>query len=534
MVNKQVFPRELKGSFYLRTPKSDKPSIIYLCGRIGNKQFKLTTGVKVYPQQWDSEKQLAYISCRISNIDNYNNEIANNRLTEIRNSFNQYKDYLCSGGLMEHPEQLLILKKYIYANNMKEVKKENALNWLEKNLVSDNTIKASTLKIYRSALNTFTNFLKETGLYPISFDQIDKALIKDYERYLFNKVINKKGDTMSTVSVRNSIISLLAIIKRGEAYSKIDMSISKLDKYDLPKAKVNNDNEIYLSETQIEAIYNLKLTKKRDTEIRDCFVLQCCTGQRFSDMPKFATGTKRDTPLGKCIEIVQTKTSKKVLIPLTFPIAIEILDRYKYNVPVYNDILVLKVIKEIGKQAGITEDHTQTIQRGKSVITETLPMYNFIGTHTARRSYITNMLKRNINSEVIMKVTGHSSLSSFLRYAKLTKEDAALVMLEETQTDKPQINIVGDIIREIKQALGDSNTDINKKLDELSNRLQRLENYIKPDKLSMIVQTATTYINTDIPVSGIIKFCKGLGCFTPYTESDLAKDSLEKRLKLES
>ena len=50
----------------------------------------------------------------------------------------------------------------------------------------------------------------------------------------------------------------------------------------------------------------------------------------------------------------------------------------------------------------------------------------------------------------------------------------------------------------------------------------------------MIVQTATTYINTDIPVSGIIKFCKGLGCFTPYTESDLAKDSLEKRLKLES
>ena len=53
----QIFFNEVKASFNLRKPKSDKPTNIYLVCRIDKKQVKLSTGVKVYPDQWNTKKQ---------------------------------------------------------------------------------------------------------------------------------------------------------------------------------------------------------------------------------------------------------------------------------------------------------------------------------------------------------------------------------------------------------------------------------------------------------------------------------------------
>ncbi|MDQ6236092.1 site-specific integrase, partial [Bacteroides ovatus] len=52
----QIFFNEVKASFNLRKPKSDKPTNIYLVCRIDKKQVKLSTGVKVYPDQWNTKK----------------------------------------------------------------------------------------------------------------------------------------------------------------------------------------------------------------------------------------------------------------------------------------------------------------------------------------------------------------------------------------------------------------------------------------------------------------------------------------------
>ena len=71
----QVFINEIvKANFNLRQPKSERPTNIYLIVRIINqKQAKLSTGVKVYPDQWNIKKQEAYISCRLTESDNINN-----------------------------------------------------------------------------------------------------------------------------------------------------------------------------------------------------------------------------------------------------------------------------------------------------------------------------------------------------------------------------------------------------------------------------------------------------------------------------
>ncbi len=83
-------------------------------------------------------------------------------------------------------------------------------------------------------LKDFQTFLKEKGQDTISFDDINLALIKEYETYLFNKKV--KGErTTATSTVGNKCVQLIGIIKRAEPYNLIDIHEAKLDKYSKPK-----------------------------------------------------------------------------------------------------------------------------------------------------------------------------------------------------------------------------------------------------------------------------------------------------------
>ena len=43
--------------FYLKEPKADKPTPIYLIYRIEGRNFKKSTGEKIRPDQWDFDRQ---------------------------------------------------------------------------------------------------------------------------------------------------------------------------------------------------------------------------------------------------------------------------------------------------------------------------------------------------------------------------------------------------------------------------------------------------------------------------------------------
>lgn len=94
----------------------------------------------------------------------------------------------------------------------------------------------------------------------------------------------------------------------------------------------------------------------------------------------------------------------------------------------------MNYLKNIGEKAGITRLHNVTEDRGGEVVTTQVKAYELIGTHTARRSFICNMLKHGYDSHIIMKITGHNDAKSFKKYVRLTSEDAALLMLETEST----------------------------------------------------------------------------------------------------
>ncbi len=55
----------------------------------------------------------------------------------------------------------------------------------------------------------------------------------------------------------------------------------------------------------------------------------------------------------------------------------------------------------------------------------TFRKYELVCTHTARRSFATNAYKAGVPTIAIMKITGHTQESTFLRYIKVSAEENA-------------------------------------------------------------------------------------------------------------
>ena len=85
--------------------------------RIDKKQVKLSTGVKVYPDQWNTKKQEAYLSPRLTELDNINNAIVTDEINKLKADFIEFKRYICDNP-NEIDNSLFLLRKYIYKDKI--------------------------------------------------------------------------------------------------------------------------------------------------------------------------------------------------------------------------------------------------------------------------------------------------------------------------------------------------------------------------------------------------------------------------------
>jgi integrase len=85
-------------------------------------------------------------------------------------------------------------------------------------------------------------------------------------------------------------------------------------------------------------------------------------------------------------------------------------------------------IKKICKKNGLIDPIFKTVSNGGQKYTITKEKWEMVSSHTARRTGATNMYKAGIPTLAIMKVTGHTSESSFLKYIKISKEENARML----------------------------------------------------------------------------------------------------------
>ena len=99
---------------------------------------------------------------------------------------------------------------------------------------------------------------------------------------------------------------------------------------------------------------------------------------------------------------------------------------FKRNIPRITNPDFNYYIKEVGKLAGIDEWMTFSYKRGNKDVVEVKPRYEWITSHTCRRSFCTNEFLAGTPVKLIMKISGHKKESDFYRYIKVSAEQAAL------------------------------------------------------------------------------------------------------------
>ena len=85
-------------------------------------------------------------------------------------------------------------------------------------------------------------------------------------------------------------------------------------------------------------------------------------------------------------------------------------------------------LKEVCQLAGIDSKESKAQTKGGKRITKTFEKWQMVSTHTARRSFATNMYLLGIPALTIMQITGHRTEKAFMRYIKLDREQHAKVM----------------------------------------------------------------------------------------------------------
>lgn len=411
----------------------DGTSTIFLqyCFSANNRTL-LNTDIRIPPNYWNSKRRCvsSKLPKNFGSSQRLNEEII--RLTRIAEDLvtfatnNQISD---KGNFVKnsfHSDFDVSTLHVIQSNTatlsaVKQVKNEDIYYQLDDYIKSKELkVSKATLCVYRNIKAHLLAFEKYRGR-KITFDDLDFAFYDAFVLYLTFHHIHMRRKTKLTGLKMNTIgktIKHLRVFIKDRVKRKI---VAAIDLSDFKIIEEESD-AIYLTHEEIAHIYHTDLTAYSYlVEYRDLFVLGCLTGLRFSDFSTLhPDDLKRDMLYKK-----QTKSDHWVVIPLREEAKLIFTRHFKDKLKCLTNPEFNKHIKTIGKLAGINQTVKFSYKKGNKNIEIAKPKYEWITSHTARRSFCTNEFINGTPVELIMKISGHKNTKDFYKYIRITPEEAA-------------------------------------------------------------------------------------------------------------
>jgi len=154
----------------------------------------------------------------------------------------------------------------------------------------------------------------------------------------------------------------------------------------------------FLTEEEITKIWKKEIDIKRLDQVRDIFIFCCLTGLAYIDCFNLtAEQILKDEQGDFYIKRKRQKTKVMATIPLN-DIALSILKKYDYKLPVLSNQKMNSYLKEIQDICGLKKNLT---------------------CHVSRHSAAVLLLNHGVNLNTVSKVLGHSNVTMTQHYAKL-------------------------------------------------------------------------------------------------------------------
>lgn len=162
-------------------------------------------------------------------------------------------------------------------------------------------------------------------------------------------------------------------------------------------SKGKSKDPIFLNESEIESIKNYQSDYGYLERTRDLYLFQCFTGLAYADLMKFSKESISEIEGYKVIRSNRVKTDENY-ITLFLPEAEKIANKYKYELPKITNQKYNEYLKEVAKGADIKK-----------------PLVS----HSARHTFATYLLNKNIPIETVSRALGHSNIKQTQHYARL-------------------------------------------------------------------------------------------------------------------
>ena len=328
-----------------------------------------STGVRVYADQW-SEKY--HVRNRIDAVAlNEQINLALNRAIEISN------EVIKTSGAF-------YWDKFVTLMSMNTKKADSFLDF-----VADRIEKRGNRESTQKQHWVFHKSLEDFALIQ-SFNDLNVININKYEDWL-----KQKGIVQTTI---------YAYMKRFKVYVSEAVRFGMIERnpfdgmhYDRGKPKGRK----YLTPAELIQLKNVPLNDTL-SKVRDVFLFMCYTSLAYSDVAKFDYNRDVFEKDGKLVFAdSRLKTDEDYFIVL-IPQAIEILERYEYQLPIFAKQRMNDYLKIIAERANI-----------KKAIT----------THYARHTAACLALNNGVRIEAVSKMLGHANIKTTQVYAKLLTDE---------------------------------------------------------------------------------------------------------------
>ena len=392
----------MKVKFYLSKKTNAGNNAIRCFVREFNNTLVLNTGEKIKPELWDKK------TCR-ANLRKTKDKVLKGNL----NSLNHYLD--------SFENKIFDIVRSIRSKETgagfsliaDEIKKQ--FNKRETTLftIFDDFLTIKKTKVTKAAIQKFKRVkllldeYQKTKRTRLSIENITTKLFLDK---FFSFLIEDKNQ------LNNTAYKNIQFLKTFLSWANTSGFTTNTN-YKAFKTKSERNGVIYLTKDEFLILYNLKIDNERLERVRDIFIYQCSTGVRYSDIQNIS----REDIHGATWNLRTQKTHQLLEIPLN-EYALSVLAKYKdypQPLPVISNQKMNSYLKELCKLAGIDETVKTIKYKGVERIETLHKKYEVIGTHTARRTFISLSLESGMPAAVVMDITGHSTYRMMQKYLKV-------------------------------------------------------------------------------------------------------------------
>lgn len=286
----------------------------------------------------------------------------------------------------------------------------------------------NTKKKYQGSLKYILAFAEETKE-PLTWDNMDHVFVAKLKEWRLSKPARYITNPESTDPVSHNTVAKLIKDVRGwitrarkdgvhdyRYTDHSDWSISASDPIRFALSKQQ------LADFSAHPLPDGSWKQDGIRRVRDLFCVQCCVGQRISDMQQVVDYYNAN-PKSKFLQVKAQKTKTLVKIPV-FPLLREVAARYGGKLPdvgahqKYNTLLK--------KAARKSELFDGKVRKGERMVAE----WELMTSHVGRRTFATHAIAAGIPTKVVMAITGHKSEAVFNKYL-VTNDDDVLQVFKD-------------------------------------------------------------------------------------------------------